>query len=141
MYIDSLASVAARTVQMSSDIMGCVTGLTGKTYFVDLQRGCCSCGRYQENAAPCTHAISCIYRLKRQPLKYMPHYLTIEAYNKTYIQIIGFVNLDQLSETPIHQEFAPAVPTHTTPFSSNRTTRTSCWHLSTSSSLPEPTSS
>ena len=69
----------------------------------------------------------------------MPHYLTIEAYNKTYIQNIGFVNLDQLSETPIHQEFTPAVLTHTTPFSSNRATRTSRQHLTTNSSLPEPT--
>jgi len=123
---------------MSNEIMGRVTGLTGKTYFVDLQQGCCSCGRYQENAVPCAHAISCIYRLKRQPLEYMPHYLTIEAYNKTYSQNIGFVNLDQLSETPINQEFAPAVLTHTSLFSSKRTTRTSRTCRTTNSSAAEP---
>ena len=27
-------------VQMSHEIIGHVTGLTGKTYFVDLQQGC-----------------------------------------------------------------------------------------------------
>ena len=123
---------------MSNNIMGRVTGLTGKTYFVNLQQGCCSCGRYQENAVPCAHAISCIYRLKHQPLEFMPHYLTIEAYNKTYLQNIGFVNLDQLSETPIHQEFAPAVLTHTSLFSSNRVTRARCQPLTTNSSLARP---
>ena len=123
---------------MSNKIMGRVTGLTGKTYFVDIQQGCCSCGRYQENAVPCADAISCIYRLKCQPLEYMPHHLTIEAYNKTYIQNIGFVNLDQLSETPINQEFAPAVLTHTSLLSSKRTTRTSRTRRTTNSFAAEP---
>jgi len=68
----------------------------------------------------------------------MAYYLTIEAYNETYIQNIGFVNLDQLSETQIHLEFAPAILTDTSLFSSNWTTCMNLQHLTTNSSLSEP---
>ena len=73
----------ARSFQVlpSSDITFLVTTTSASQYIVSLPpitpdrlQGSCSCGKYEDFNAPCSHAIACILHLRRDPFYYFPRY-------------------------------------------------------------------
>jgi hypothetical protein len=92
----------------SSDTDFLVTSSGGAEYIVTLPKtdeleileklvlGRCSCGKYQENTAPCSHAIACIQYIGGDPYSYFYPFHKRVCYQETYIFPVRPVTLQDL---------------------------------------------
>ncbi|RYR38541.1 hypothetical protein Ahy_A09g043590 [Arachis hypogaea] len=56
----------------------------GRTLRVNTQERTCTCRKWQLTGLPCCHGIAAIQRKNQRPEDYAHHWLTMEAYNRTY---------------------------------------------------------
>jgi MULE transposase domain/SWIM zinc finger len=95
----------------SSDSNFLVTTSQGVDFIVILpaifdgqQQGSCSCGKYQEYRAPCSHAIACIQYLGQDPYKYFASYYKWKSLQRTYelpLQPVTLQGLQPLDNDPL----------------------------------------
>jgi hypothetical protein len=87
----------------SSDTSFLVTTASGVEFIVNLPirvigelLGSCSCKKYQEYLAPCSHAITCILHIGQDPYEYFFIYYGWETSKLTYEQSIKLVTIQGL---------------------------------------------
>jgi hypothetical protein len=73
---DGLFKVAARFSSTPTD------------YIVDLKGNTCTCMRWAQSGIPCPHAVSCMRHDNKDPLKYVDHCYSVEAYKLAYRNIV-----------------------------------------------------
>ncbi|QHN94000.1 uncharacterized protein DS421_17g597510 [Arachis hypogaea] len=56
----------------------------GRTVWVNTHERSCTCRKWQLTGLPCCHGIAAIQRKNQRPEDYVHHWLTMEAYNRTY---------------------------------------------------------
>ncbi|RYR67107.1 hypothetical protein Ahy_A03g013362 [Arachis hypogaea] len=56
----------------------------GRTLRVNTQERTCTCRKWQLTGLPCCHGVTAIQRKNQRPEDYAHHWLTMEAYNRTY---------------------------------------------------------
>jgi hypothetical protein len=83
---------------------------------VDIARGqphgSCSCMKYQEYLAPCSHAITCIQSIGQDPYRYFYGYYHWEVSKRTYelpIQPVSLQGLKVIEDADIHSSVLPPI--------------------------------
>ena len=74
-----------------------------------VQEGSCSCGRYKDYQAPCSHAISCIIYLSMDPFDYFHPYYQWDVAKRTYAVLLQPISLQGLQPLGGHDEILPPV--------------------------------
>jgi hypothetical protein len=113
-YKNRESSSRSYQVLPSSETNFLVTTSRGAEFIVDLPealgQGSCSCMKYQEYQAPCSHAIACIQSLGLDPYSYFHSYYTWETTQETYefpIQPVTIQGLEVLRVNNIQPLSAP----------------------------------
>ncbi|XP_058742148.1 uncharacterized protein LOC131614601 [Vicia villosa] len=66
------------------------------TFCINLKEGTCSCRKWMLNGIPCSHAISCMWEMKKSPEDYVDDYYKTAKYLECYGNIIYPTNGPQL---------------------------------------------
>lgn len=72
------------TVQPSSPSQARVQQPDNRVMLVDLEKGTCSCLRYQDNGIPCGHAMTFIFAMGQDLGPYLPPGLSAEVWRDSY---------------------------------------------------------
>lgn len=90
-------------VQRASPSEARVVQSDGAVKIVDLQRGTCTCLRYQVNGIPCGHVLKVIYASKDQKVAdYLPGILSIERQQAIYYAVMPVIDITDLA--PLEEE-------------------------------------
>jgi hypothetical protein len=74
-----------------------------------LQDGSCSCGKYKDYQAPCSHAIACIIYLGKDPYDYFHPYYQWDVLKRTYALPLLPVTLQGLQPLEGDEEVLPPI--------------------------------
>ena len=73
--------------------MDCKASLwTWKKVIVDLEKGHCSCRKWDTTSIPCAHAVSCIFFNRQDAEQYVHRYLHVSIYKAYYKPVIAPIN-------------------------------------------------
>ncbi|RPB18685.1 hypothetical protein L211DRAFT_853900 [Terfezia boudieri ATCC MYA-4762] len=93
----SQALALGHTVQRSSNILAVVTQNNYKSHTVNLHTKTCTCGQFQANFIPCSHACAFLENLQTmqgphfsipRPYQYIPKSFRVDIWHQTYHQNI-----------------------------------------------------
>ena len=79
-----------------------ISNKTLRNYQVDLEQHSCTCSLWQSTGYPCGHALAVLLYQKKDPQLYVKPFFTIEAYKKTYENVIFPPILANVTGEAIH---------------------------------------
>ena len=83
-----------------------ISNKTLRNYQVDLEQHSCTCSLWQSTGYPCGHALAVLLYQKKDPQLYVKPFFTIEAYKKTYENVIFPPILANITGEAIHSPSA-----------------------------------
>lgn len=79
----------------------------GIGHCVNLRDGTCSCRVWELSGIPCSHAISAIHKMRKDPIDYVAHWFKKDTYMKTYSHCLEVLRGEPFWEDTLGDEILP----------------------------------